>query len=184
MRVCTASGTDIEGNQCNWTHCGLDSTTPDQFFGGCAGNTTAGAVCVPNVGCADGSVEQVFENGMVGCAGVVTFANRDTLCANGYRPATASDWTANRGSTVPAFDYWTDDLLRFNGSAASCFVSLTVGSDCGATTPMRVCTPTGTDPLGNACNWHDCGLNATTPDQFFGGCAGNTTAGTVCVPVP
>jgi hypothetical protein len=36
------------------------------------------------------------------------------------------------------------------------------------------------DPLGNECNWHRCGLNASTPVQYFGGCEGNTTAGTLC----
>jgi alpha-tubulin suppressor-like RCC1 family protein len=47
MRVCTASGTDAEGNGCEWTHCGLDVTAPDLFFGGCSGNPTAGALCMP-----------------------------------------------------------------------------------------------------------------------------------------
>ena len=49
---------------------------------------------------------------------------------------------------------------------------------------MRVCVSYGsTDLLGNVCNWYDCGLNGNTPgaaDEYFGGCAGNTTAGTVC----
>jgi len=181
MRVCT--GTDPEGNACNWTHCGIDANTPDQFFGGCVGNTSAGVLCVPNMGCADGSVEQVFANGMVGCGGSVTFASRDTLCAPGYQPATAAQWAANRGAAVPAHDYWTDDALKWSGSGPSaCFVSTSVGSDsCGAS-PMRVCTAAGTDAEGNSCNWTHCGLNANSPDQFFGGCLGN--AGTVCMPSP
>ena len=45
MRVCTAAGTDAEGNTCNWTHCGLDANAPDQFFGGCVSN--AGTLCTP-----------------------------------------------------------------------------------------------------------------------------------------
>jgi hypothetical protein len=45
MRVCTASGTDAEGNVCNWENCGYGSTSPNQYFGGCEGNTTAGTLC-------------------------------------------------------------------------------------------------------------------------------------------
>ena len=180
MRVC--AGTDPEGNVCNWTHCGIDANAPDQFFGGCVGNTSAGALCVPNTGCADGSVEQVFANGMVGCAGSVAYASRDTLCSVGYQPATAAQWVANRGAAVPAHDYWTDDSLLWNGTSSACFVSTSVGgTTCGAS-PMRVCTPGGTDAEGNTCNWTHCGLNTTTPDQFFGGCVSN--AGTLCMPVP
>ena len=149
MRVCT--GTDPEGNVCNWTHCGIDANTPDQFFGGCSGNTFAGALCVPNQGCADGSVEQDFGKGMVGCAGAVTFANRDTLCAPGYQPATSAQWVSNRNAAAPTHDYWTDDLLKFSGTGPSaCFVSTTVGFDCGATTPMRVCTAAGPTPKGTS----------------------------------
>ena len=184
MRVCTPGGTDPEGNACNWTHCGIDASTPDRYFGGCVFNATAGALCVPSVGCADGSVEQVFANGMVGCAGAVTFANRDALCARGYQPATAAQWAANRGSAVPTHDYWTNDALNWMGSAPSaCAVSPVNGStSCGAN-PMRVCTSTGADPENNSCTWTHCGLEVNAPDQWFGGCVG-TTAGTLCTPMP
>jgi hypothetical protein len=182
MRVCTAAGSDAEGNRCNWQHCGLEANAPDQFFGGCVGNTTAGALCVPNQGCADGSVEQVFGNDMVGCAGSVAYADRATLCAPGYQPATAAQWVASRGAAVPLHDYWTADALKWSGTFSACMVSVTTGSDsCGAS-PMRVCTASGFDPEGNSCNWMHCGLDAATPDQFFGGCLSN--AGTLCVPVP
>ena len=135
-------------------------------------------------GCADGSDEQVFNNGMVGCAGAATFVNRGVLCAAGYQPATTLQWTSNRGSVIPTHDYWTNDLLRYTGAgSSSCFVSLSVGTDCGASTPMRVCSAAGTDPEGNHCNWTQCGLYANAPNQYFGGCAGNTTAGTLCIPV-
>jgi hypothetical protein len=87
-------------------------------------------------------------------------------------------------STLPGNDYWTDDLLRFSGTSTSCSVSLTAGTDCGANTPMRVCKPTGLDSFGNTCNWTNCGIGSPTPNWYFGGCTGNTTAGTVCVPVP
>ncbi len=136
-------------------------------------------------GCADGSVDQVFDGEMVGCSGTVTFAERATLCGPGYQPATAAQWVAHHRSTAPTHDYWTDEQLRYNGTGSSaCYVSTTVGVDCGAATPMRVCTPSGTDAEGNHCDWTNCGLILPTPSQFFGGCLGNKTAGTLCVPVP
>jgi hypothetical protein len=182
MRVCTAlntTGADPEGNQCTWQHCGLGENTPDQFFGGCSGNTTAGAICIVG-GCADGSIEQTFSGGMVGCAATEPYANRATLCGPGYHLASATEWVALRGGGAPTHNYWTSDALKYNGTGpSSCFVSTSAGNDCGPT-PMRVCS--GTDPEGNTCNWTHCGLNANAPDQFFGGCAGNTTAGGLCVP--
>jgi hypothetical protein len=134
-------------------------------------------------GCADGTVEQLFANGMVGCAGTATFASRGALCGPGYQPATAAQWAVNHGPVSPLHDYWTNDALRWGGTGPSaCFVSTTAGSDtCGAS-PMRVCTATGTDTEGNTCNWTHCGLETNAPDQFFGGCGSN--AGVVCVPSP
>jgi hypothetical protein len=183
MRVCTATGGDAEGNLCNWTHCGLDASAPDQFFGGCVLDTSAGALCVPNAGCADGSAEQVFQNGMVGCAGSVAYGSRASLCAPGYQPATAAQWVAGRGGAVPAHDYWTNDALKWAGTGpAACSVSTVNGNvDCGAS-PMRVCTAAGGDAEGNTCGWTHCGLDANAPDQFFGGCVSN--AGTLCLPRP
>jgi alpha-tubulin suppressor-like RCC1 family protein len=135
-------------------------------------------------GCADGSDDQVFNNGMVGCAGAVTFANRGTLCTAAYRPAATLQWTSNRGAGIPTHHYWTNDPLKWSGSGSnSCFVSLSVGGDCPSDTPMRVCAATNTDPEGNRCNWTQCGLYANAPNQYFGGCGGNLTAGTVCIPV-
>jgi hypothetical protein len=131
--------------------------------------------------CADGSQEQVFAGGLVGCAGAVSFADRTTLCAPGFRTASSAEWVALHGSVAPTHDYWTNDGLRYLGSGtAACSVSPETGFSCGAT-PMRVCTATGSDPEGNVCNWQHCGLESTTPDQFFGGCAGNTTAGALCI---
>ncbi|HSS03155.1 MAG TPA: hypothetical protein VLM79_39100 [Kofleriaceae bacterium] len=135
-------------------------------------------------GCADGSDDQVFNNGMVGCAGAVESANRAALCAPGYKPVTTLQWTSNRGSGIPTHHYWTDDPLKFNGTdTGSCFVSLSVGTDCPAGQPMRVCATGNTDPEGNFCNWTSCGLYANAPNQYFGGCWGNMTAGTLCIPV-
>jgi alpha-tubulin suppressor-like RCC1 family protein len=132
-------------------------------------------------GCADGTDEQVFGNGMVGCAGTVGFSARNTLCAAGYQAATAVQWSTNRGAGIPAHHYWTNDPLFWAGSPSACFVSKSVGSDCGADTPMRVCAVSLDDPEGNHCNWTQCGLY-TTANQYFGGCGNNFTAGTLCIP--
>jgi len=44
MRVCAEIQNDPLGNDCNWTGCGLSSTT-NEYFGGCNYNFTAGALC-------------------------------------------------------------------------------------------------------------------------------------------
>lgn len=87
---------------------------------------------------------------------------------------------AQKGSTAPTHSYWTNDALHYTGSATACSVSTTTGTSCGALTPMRVCPSTSPDPEGNLCNWANCGYGATTPDEYFGGCGGDTTAGTLC----
>jgi hypothetical protein len=49
MRVCASSGADPEGNDCNWSGCGFGaSSTTNRYFGGCVGDTTAGALCCKN----------------------------------------------------------------------------------------------------------------------------------------
>lgn len=132
-----------------------------------------------------GATTETFNAKMIGCAAANVFADRAKVCPSGTHVCTAKEWMDNRGSLAPKHHYWTNDLLKYNGTGASaCSVSLTAGSDCGATTPMRVCTGTGTaavtDPEGNVCNWVACGYETTTPNQYFGGCAGNNTAGTLC----
>jgi hypothetical protein len=42
--VCGAT-TDPVGNTCTWTHCGYVTLPPDQFYGGCAVDYYAGALC-------------------------------------------------------------------------------------------------------------------------------------------
>jgi hypothetical protein len=86
-----------------------------------------------------------------------------------------------RAGGVPDYNYWTNEDLRYNGNAASCWVSVGGGTSCGASQPMRVCTAAGNDALGNRCNWWSCGWNAAPPpNEYFGGCVGNLTAGTLC----
>lgn len=280
MRVCKSSGSDGVSSNCTWRDCGFDATTPNKYYGGCTGNTTAGTLCCPapsvptaptgltattgtmagtislswtdasnnedefiiqkssngtsgwtelgrpasnatsytaqtsanttvyyriaasNQGgtssytaavsgtsssespCADGSMENSFTTTMYGCSGTVSFANRNTLCGTGYQACEPAYWVANRGSVAPTYNYWTNDLLRYSGSGPNSCSAHTVasggGSDCGATTPMRVCNASGVDGVASNCNWYNCGYNGSTTNNFFGGCSGASTAGTLC----
>ena len=124
---------------------------------------------------------------MVGCAGEVSFANRDSLCAPGYTACSAYQWVTFRAGARPRNNYWTSDSLKYGGSGdASCWVDETSGTACPSQSPMRVCSKdaSGTDPLGNTCNWDHCGYDGSTSNEYFGGCVGNNTAGTLCCPVP
>jgi hypothetical protein len=185
MNVCRSTQPDPEGNSCNWNGvCGWNGAhTPNQFFGGCS--ATAGSLCCPINGCSGSAVAtQYFYEGMVGCAGVRTYANRAQLCAPGWVPCKPEQWIARRGGLAPAHHYWTSDPLFWGGQdSGNCSAQKDVGSDCGAT-PMRVCLASGgagtTDPEGNVCNWVSCGYGATSPNNYFGGCDGNPTAGTLC----
>lgn len=84
---------------------------------------------------------------------------------------------------APTYNYWTDDPLKYAGTgSAACYVTLAGGTSyASATAPMRVCAG-ATDPLGNTCNWYDCGFNTVSPNEYFGGCNSNYTAGTLCCP--
>jgi hypothetical protein len=191
MRVC-GSTSDAQGNACNWTGCGYTSSsvngTGSEYFGGCAGNLTAGALCciADSTACSSlASAEQAFAPGVVGCAGKVTWDRRQDLCGAGCTACSASQYMQYSSGTPPRYDYWTNDNLGFAGSASACGAYSSGGTSCGTNDPMRLCVPrTTTDPLGNVCNWHDCGFNGVPPvssgDDYFGGCSGNTTAGTLC----
>jgi hypothetical protein len=186
MRVCAATATDPEGNQCNWINCGFDGGTTPDFFGGCSGNATAGTLCVRNTGCADGSVEQTFQRGIVGCAGSIGSGQAVSLCSAGYEVLLAQHWTNYRGGVAPTHNYWTSSPpTRYAGSAASCVATYDAASPaCPADTPMRVCVPGGADPEGNQCNWSNCRASWTmAPNEYFGGCMGNVTAGALCAPL-
>ena len=133
-------------------------------------------------GCASGSNSQVFAGGgMVGCAGSVYWSDRDTLCASGWHTCSASGWVERRGGVNPMHNYWTSDALRYNGwDTGNCWVQLEGGNRCAPeSAPMRVCAGNN-DPEGNRCNWYNCGFNTAEPNEFFGGCNGNFTAGALC----
>jgi hypothetical protein len=140
--------------------------------------------------CAGALAVQEFGNGMVGCAGSVLWQNRGTLCGLGYHPATAIEWQSFWGNTAPTRDYWTNDNLGYAGSGTSSCAAVDplnnqgnqeAGYPCPSGQPMRICTAAGTDPNGNQCNWTKCGLGVNSPNEYFGGCAGNSTAGTICM---
>jgi hypothetical protein len=47
-RVCAGNGGttgDPEGNSCDWTGCGFNSASQNDFFGGCSANANAGTLC-------------------------------------------------------------------------------------------------------------------------------------------
>jgi hypothetical protein len=118
---------------------------------------------------------------MRGCKGKVTFANRATLCATGFRVCSAAEWVARHNGVAPTYNYWTSDVLYASGADQSCRVSTSGGTWCNGTEPMRVCAGYS-DALGNECNWTRCGMTTNTPQEFFGGCLGNPTAGALCCP--
>jgi hypothetical protein len=137
----------------------------------------------PWAACPAGTTEQVFGATMHGCAGKVPFASRSAACASGWHVCWSGEWNAMRGSTAPAHNYWTGDILYYvSGSSNSCVVSHTVQHPC-TNASMLVCVDGGIDPEGNTCNIFGCGLDTLSP-QFFGGCPnpGNTAGALCCHP--
>ena len=135
--------------------------------------------CAP-FGCSSiAHAEQVFSATMRGCGGRVAFSQRSSLCAPSFFPCSALQWVTRRDGVSPAYNYWTDDDLRYEGTGSGRCSAALAGIKCTGNTPMRVCADT-TDPLGNRCTWARCGYNNTTPNEYFGGCADNSTAGTLC----
>jgi len=142
--------------------------------------------------CASGYQSQTFDGhpgSVYGCAGNVTYPNRATLCASGFHVCSSTEWSTTWKNVTPTHHYWVDDYLNYSGNGPGLCAADNngTGNNCGATTPMRVCSASsGTDPEGNICNWNNCGLNNTSytagsyANQYFGGCGGNTTAGTLC----
>jgi hypothetical protein len=170
-----------------------ESDTGDDATGDDGGDDSSVAnPCANNVAPA-----QQFTSKMYGCAGKVTWDKRANLCQSLCVPCGAQRWVSGHGNTAPTHDYWTDDNLGYNGGGAGlCYAVLNGGNLCsgggdgGSFNPFRVCLPAASfpdggytslqDPEGNVCNWSDCGFNTQSPDEYFGGCAGNTTAGTLC----
>src|SRR5207248_2629460 len=67
----------------------------------------------PPGACVGAAAEQVFSATMHGCAGAIRFANRASGCGSSWHVCSASEWVARRGSTVPAHQFWTADVLLY-----------------------------------------------------------------------
>ena len=139
-----------------------------------------------STGCASGTATQTFAANMVGCGSNLAWASRTTLCASGWHSCSAAEWTSRRGSAVPTADYWINDTLVWAGTATDACYAATVGDR-----PRHQYVPgrrvdegglgTAADAFGNTSIWSDCGLNALTPDEYFGGCNSDSgTAGALC----
>lgn len=181
--TCTAAGSAAvcgDGQVCGDKEVCDDSNT--DVWGTCNDQCTATGI----VACGAGAqAVQVFSNEMVGCAGKVLYPNRATLCGPTLHVCSAKEWADGNGTTAPQYNYWVNDPLRYyTGTSDACGASVTDGgyywkSCSSADSPMRVCADE-TDPLGNTCNWTECGLDGTSPNEYFGGCNNNWYAGTLC----
>jgi len=164
----------------------VDLDTSEKNCGACgtackSGEACKAGKCAGPAGCKDGSSEQTFQKGMVGCAGKVRWDKRDTLCSKFFRVCKAEEWVDRRGGKKPTYNYWTDDALRYYGASHTCYASPNKGYSCYSGEPMRVCAG-HSDPEGNACNWINCGFQKYKPNEYFGGCMKNPTAGAICCP--
>lgn len=161
-----------------------DLTNDDANCGACGkkcaiNETCTASACKPL--CAPGSIPGDVYPTMIGCTGTVAFGNRASLCPPNVPVCTAAQYRQRRGTKAPTYNYWTNDDLRGTGYDGNCAVAPagTFGyGSCSSTTPMRVCAA-HTDPLGNECNGIRCGWQSTQ-NEWFGGCTGNTTAGSLC----
>jgi hypothetical protein len=172
--ACTTGGTKSRtcSTTCTWG-----------TYGTCTGATTTA--------CAAGATpRQTFSSssfsGMWGCAGKVSWATADTLCAPTMHLCTAAEFQARRGFTTPSHHYWTDDYMAGSGTEGACKASKTLtGNFCPSSAPMRVCGSSKTDTSGNYCTWVSCGYESTSSSLYWGGCnddglGGGLTAGAVC----
>lgn len=173
-------GTGGTGAVSNGETKGYSWTSTKSWSWGCFMDTDSSECFSPCAAFSSG--EQVFTPTMVGCAGSEPEGDMADLCGDGWEPCSASDWVNDRGGQEPTYNYWTADDLRYGGTSSACWVDSSAGTTCSS--PMRVCASDQPDPEGNNCNWTDCGYgeNQSTPNEYFGGCSGNTTAGTLCCP--
>jgi hypothetical protein len=131
--------------------------------------------------CVGNDPGELFASDMTGCPGTVNWTDRATLCTTGFTPCTGQQWVDRRAGSGPTYNYWTDDELGYDGDDGVCYASLTAPYPCEGEipAPMRVCGGY-LDGLGNECNWIGCGWDGDLTNEYFGGCDGNLTAGTLC----
>jgi hypothetical protein len=81
--------------------------------------TVNGTGCTASRGCAVTGAAQLFNDEMSGCRGIVTFAERHTLCDEGWGPCGASAWRAElaANSQAPTHHYWTNSQVYLTPSA-------------------------------------------------------------------
>lgn len=89
-------------------------------------------------GCADGSDEQVYAGGMVGCDGETTLCDAGKLCAFGWHLCRYDEYTTRGGTDVIASAArWLASCVRDHGVA---------GSSCPSTDVCYQCTSDGAVP--------------------------------------
>ena len=115
----------------------------------------------------------------------------DKLAARGARsqPRSSGCRLPGHGNVKPRFNYWIEDDLQLTSGTASgsCAVNKLMNpmNEPCAGQPMHICVPSAnggrvTDPVGGTCDLHDCGFETIMPNNYFGGCTTNRTAGTLC----
>lgn len=147
----------------------------------CAKNQICSASNCTDVCSTTSEVGDLFAGNMTGCKGKVGFGSRGTLCPAGSHVCSAGEWVSKRANKAPSFIYWVNEALAWEGSNQNCSVDVVSAASkySSCTNPMRVCN-NYSDSLGNECYWKNCGYKTRQPNQFFGGCTGNVSAGTLC----
>ncbi|MEM6733115.1 MAG: hypothetical protein AAF658_16275, partial [Myxococcota bacterium] len=140
-------------------------------------------------GCADGTAEQNFYDGMVACEASETFANRENACAAGYSACDAAEFVALQDSSLgvlPSSELWVNESVRFElgGSRGSCRVDRSTDpvdgapstasfSSCSGGSSMLVCPADS-----SACTCTECTLlcnrSSSDCDQGFETIPGTT----------
>ena len=172
----------------SWTDAGLANDATYAYsvrayncVSGQYSRVSAEVLATPVAACSGARAAQAFADGMVGCAGAVSFGT--SLCGAGYSACSAREWVEKRAGAAPSWNYWTSESLSWDGTGSGLCGAYSSGHNT-CTFPMRVCSGAA-DALGNTCTWTGCGYEGNTPfssNQFFGGACTDPTAGALCCP--